>query len=86
MTTNTYPMAASVSTNEQAEHFITEASQTPNSKDYAGGASIVDVKERLPLSTTYVDLLFESTLPGYYDTKIKPKQKEIVIFNRRDRL
>jgi len=46
-------------------------------------AMLVDIKGKLKLDTKYADLLFEASLPDTYDIKIKPTEKEIVIFNQK---
>lgn len=61
-----------------------EAAFNPRSNPKTGLPVLVDIKEKLPLSTTYTDLLFEASLPDCYDIKIK--RGEIVIFNQRQML
>ena len=41
---------------------------------------IIDASRKLPFSTSCKDLLFESTKLGFYELRIKPQEKEIIIF------
>ena len=69
----------------KATHYTVfrEAAFNPRSNPKTGLPVLVDIKEKLPLSTTYTDLLFEARQADFYELKIKPQEREIVVFSQR---
>ena len=60
-----------------------EAAFYTRSNPKTGLPVIVDIKEKLPLSITYANLLFEARQTDFYELKIKPQEREIVVFSQR---